>query len=183
MDQLQKKKLFIQLSITIGISVFFQIIIDPYIYNPYVRQLLGGFLEPGNAIVICSLSMWFFSFGLAYLYYRENDILTNYLICALIPLLLIVGLEFSRLMFWDFLHIPPIFVIFHIIWKYRSTIRLKKVAILSAILIIWATTVRLIGTNYTGVSLFPMGLIAIICWPLINLFLAYCITRPKKKEE
>ena len=176
-NPLDKKKFLIQILVAIGISVLFQLVIDPVIYDPFIRDRMGGFLEPGDAIVICSMSMWFFSFSLTFFIYRTNEIINNYLLCAFIPLAIIVGFEFATLFFIDFLHIPPVIIIVFIIWKHRSTFQLKKVAIASVVLIIWATTVRLIGTNYTGLPLFPHGLVAVIGWPLLNILLAYILIR------
>ena len=53
---LDRKKFLIQILIAVGISIFFQFIIDPFIYDPYIREFIGG-MEGGDAIVICSLSM------------------------------------------------------------------------------------------------------------------------------
>jgi hypothetical protein len=172
-DILNKKKFLIQILIAICISVFFQFVIDPLIYDPYIRQQLMVFPEPPGSIVICSLSMWFFSFSLAFLYYPSNTIINSYLYCALIPLSLLVGIEFTYLFFYDFLHILPLISIFIILWKKRSTIKLKNVAVTSIVLIIWATIARLTEVNYTGVPLFPFGLLAIIIWPLLNITLLY----------
>ncbi|MHA1265637.1 MAG: hypothetical protein ACTSRS_10415 [Candidatus Helarchaeota archaeon] len=177
-----KKKFIIQLLIALSISLFFQFILDPLVYTPYVRAQLSGFFETENSIVICSLSMWFFSFAFAFFYYK-NSIITNYLVCSFIPLLLIVGIEFSFFLYYDFLHIPPLIVVGYILWNYRATLRLYKIAFTSVILVAWATLVRLLGTNYTGVPLFPLGLIAIVCWPLINVLFIYILLFLDKRRS
>ena len=179
--ELDRKKFLIQILIAVGISIFFQLIIDPWIYDPYIRNVMGG-LEGEDAIVITSLSMWFFSFSIAYFYYPKNEIITNYLICALLPLALIVGVEFARLFFIDFLHIPPLITIGYILIKQRDTLKLKLVAITSVILSLWMTIVRLIGTNYAFIPILPWGLIAIITWPLITSFIVYIILIIEKKR-
>lgn len=181
-EPLDKRRFFIQIGIAVCISIFFQFVLDPYIYDPYIRDQMTGLFEAGDAIVICSLSMWFFSFSLAFFYYK-NELLTNYLICSFIPLLIIVIAEFTFFLFYDFLHIPPVIVVCYILCKYRQTIRLKYVALSSLFLILWATTVRLLGTNYTAIALFPLGLLAIICWPLMNLFFALLIKYFDKKHR
>ncbi len=177
---LNRKKFIIQILIAIGISVFFQLVIDPLIYDPFIRENLGGLIEAGDAIVICSLSMWFLSFSMAFLYYRNNEIINNYLFCAFLPLLLIVGFEFASLFFIDFLHIPPVIIGFVILWRYRATLKLRNVLVTSLVLVIWIIIVRLVGTNYQSVSLFPMGLLAIIFWPLLNIFLYYLVIHFRK---
>ncbi|MBD3228929.1 MAG: hypothetical protein GF329_12140 [Candidatus Lokiarchaeota archaeon] len=138
----------------------------------------------GNAIVITSLSQWFFSFSFAYIFYPDNEILNNYLLCGFMPLLIIVGVEFFVLyLFYDFLHIPPIIVSIYIILKKYSKIKLKAIGTISALLMVWAAIVRLIGTNYTTVSLFPEGLIVIILWALFNLSMGFIIKYISKKFE
>ncbi|TFF85827.1 MAG: hypothetical protein EU551_03225 [Promethearchaeota archaeon] len=178
--QLNKKKFLIQIIIAIVISIFFQLIIDPLIYDPYVRGSIR--ILVGDAVVITSLSQWFFSFSFAYLYYRENEILENYLLCGFIPLVIIVGVELAVLgLFWDFLHIPPIIISIFIIIKRHSKIKLKYIGIISIFLMVWASIVRLLGTNYTTVAIFPEGLVVILLWPLLNLLMgAMIIYLPKK---
>lgn len=173
-NNIDKKKFLIQIVIAILISIFFQFVLDPFVYDPYVRESIR--MLAGDAIVITSLSMWFFSFSFAYLFYPDNEILSNYILCGFIPLLIIVGVEFFALhMFYDFLHIPPIIVSIYIILKKYTKIQLKTVGIISALLMIWAAIVRLVGTNYTSVSLFPEGLVVVILWPLLNLLMAFII--------
>lgn len=180
---INKKRFFLQIIIAIGISVIFQLVVDPLIYDPFIRDQMSGLFEAGDAIVICSLSMWFFAFSISFFIYRNNHIINNYLLCAFFPLVIIVAFEFGSLFFIDFLHIPPVIIIFIILWRYRSTLRLKNVAITSIILIIWAATIRLIGTNYTRVPLFPMGLLAIIFWPIMNLLLIYLIIYFERRRK
>ncbi|MHA1894754.1 MAG: hypothetical protein ACTSX4_09645 [Candidatus Helarchaeota archaeon] len=179
---IDKKKFLIQIVIAVCISIFFQLMIDPWIYDPFIRNNMGV-LEAGNAIVITSLSMWFFSFSIAHFFYRDNEVINNYLLCSFPPLVVIIVVEFSSLVFIDFLHIPPvIIVLISIIWKKANTLKLKNVAIASVILAGWATLVRLLGTNYTSVGLFPLGLIIIIAWPLLNILLVFIINLIEKKK-
>ncbi|MHA1378532.1 MAG: hypothetical protein ACTSRG_09140 [Candidatus Helarchaeota archaeon] len=179
---LDKKRFHIQILIAAVISVIFQLLIDPYIYNPYVRNAMaGGFIDPGNAIVITSMSLWFFSFSFAFLYYQDNEIINSYLLCAFIPLIGIVGIEFFSLLFWDFLHIPPVIIIIYVIWKQRNTINLRYALFSSIILSIWLLTVRLLGFNYTGLSI-PLTIGAMCIWPFLNLLLSYIIIKLLKKE-
>jgi len=177
-----KRKFLIQIVIAINISILFQLIIDPLIYDPYIRQQAVVFPETGESIVICSLSMWFFSFAIAFFYYPENNVINSYLYCALVPLALLVGIEFAFLFFIDFLHIFPLLVIGIILWKRRSTIKLRNVAITSLVLIIWAAIDRLVGVNYTGIPLFPEGLLMIIFWPILILMPLYIANYIKRKK-
>ncbi|MHA1298726.1 MAG: hypothetical protein ACTSO9_04695 [Candidatus Helarchaeota archaeon] len=177
---INRKRFYIQIIIAVVISVIFQLLIDPFIYDPYVRKQIGGFIDPGNAIVITSMSMWFFSFSFAFLYYQDNEIINSYLLCAFIPLVGIVTIEFFSLLFWDFLHIPPIITIIYIIWKQKETINLRYVFFASIILSVWLITVRLLGFNYTGLAI-PIAIGAMCIWPCINLLFSYVLIKIFKK--
>ena len=141
------------------------------------------FPETGPSIVICSLSMWFFSSAIAFFYYPENEVINSYLYCSLIPLGLLVGIEFAFLFFIDFLHIFPLIAIGIILWKKRSTIKLRNVAITSLVLIIWVAIVRLVGVNYTGIPIFPEGLVMILFWPILTLLPLYIANHMKQKKN
>jgi len=144
---------------------------------------MPGLFEPGDPYVICSLSMWFFSFSIAFLFYRDNEIINNYLLCAFFALGMLVAVEFAFLFFIDFLHIPPIIVIFIILWRYRATLKIKNVFVTSLVLIVWIAIVRLVGTNYQSIPLFPMGLLLLIFWPLSNLLIVYLVIRFDRRKS
>jgi len=179
-NALDRKKFLIQILIAVGISILFQFLIDPYIYDPFIREVIGG-MEGGDAIVICSLSMWFFSFTCVYFYYPDNEILVNYLFCSLIPLSVIVGFEFARLFFIDFLHIPPLIAGIYILIKQRRHLNIKAMAVTSTIVSIWFLIVRLVGTNYTIIPL-NVGLIFVFAYPLLHVFLVFLINYFDKKK-
>ena len=180
---LDTKRFIIQILIAAIISVVFQFLIDPIIYDPYVRQAMaGGFIDPGNAVVITSMSMWFFSFSIAFFYYPENEVINSYLLCAFIPLVGIIAGEFIGLMFWDFLHIPPVVIItIFIFWKRRETLNLKNILIASVILSFWLLIVHLLGLNYATIQT-PFIIAAMGLWPALNLILGYILIRVLKNE-
>lgn len=179
---LNRKKFLIQILIAVGISVLFQFVIDPYIYDPIIRTLFGGVMESLGAIVITSLSMWFFSFSISFFIYPDNELVNSYLFCALIPLGFLVAIEFIVIhLFFDFLHIFPIVVIGFILWKKRSTIRFRNVVCSTVILIVWVLIVWLLKLNYMGVAL-HLGIIIIIGWSLLNAIMSYLISRLSRKS-
>ncbi len=178
---IDRKRFIIQILIAVAISVLFQLVIDPFIYDPYVRQNPANFIDAGKAIVITSMSMWFFSFALAFFYYPENEIITSFLTCAFIPLAAIVAIEFASLFFYDFLHVLPVIIIVYIFWKKRDVLDLKYIAIWSVVLSFWLLTVHLLGFNYATLKL-EMIMIGMAGWPVLNLILGHVLTRVLKYE-
>ena len=181
--EIDNKKFLVQILIAAAISVVFQLFIDPFIYDPYVRQAMaGGFIDPGDAIVITSMSMWFFSFSIAFFYYPENEIINSYLLCSFVPLIGIVAGEFICLMFYDFLHLPPVIIIaIFIFWKGRETLDMRTIAISSIILSFWLLTVHLLGFNYATLQTW-MIVVAMGLWPVLNLILGYILIKVLKNE-
>ncbi|MHA1301348.1 MAG: hypothetical protein ACTSO9_18145 [Candidatus Helarchaeota archaeon] len=170
-------KFIIQILIAIGISIFFQFFMAPYIIDPTLAWYTG---KPQNSsTIIFTLSQWFFSFSVTYFYYPDNKILNNYLFSGLVGVTLFLVYKFINLIFIDFLHILPFIVNILILWKKRDSLNLKYVTIISIILAIWATLDRLIGLAYTEFPI-PVGVIIIIGWPLINIFLTYLIEKNRK---
>ena len=173
---LDKKRFLIQILIAVVISVLLQILVVPFIIDPLTRKFPTLF-ETRATILITTLSFWFFSFSVAFFYYPENEIINSYLLCSLIPLVIIIVQEFISLFFFDVLHLLPIIVVILIAWKNPNTINLKNVTITSPMLIIWFLIVRLLGINYPSFELSPLGITYLITWGIMNIVLAYIITK------
>jgi len=47
---------------------------------------------------------------------------------------------------------------------------------------IWAAIDRLVGFNYTGIPLFPEGLVMIIFWPILILMPLHIVNYVKQKK-
>ncbi|MFX1453208.1 MAG: hypothetical protein ACFFCM_20410 [Promethearchaeota archaeon] len=173
---LDKKRFLIQILIAVVISVLLQIVIVPLIIDPLTRRFPTIF-ETRATILITTLSFWFFSFSVAFFFYPENEIIDSYLLCSIIPLIIIIIQEFVSLFFFDILHLLPIIVVILIIWKNPKTINLKYVTITSPLLVIWFLIVRLLGINYPTFELSPLGITYLITWGIMNIVLAYIITK------
>ncbi len=169
-----RKKFLIQIIVAIAISLCFQFVIAPFIIDPIMAFVTG---EPQDSSrIIITLSQWFFSFSVAFFYYSRNKIVNNYLFCGLLPVTFFLLYKFIFLqVFVDFLHILPIVVNIIILWKLRDSFNLKLVSICSLFLVIWLAMDRLLELAYIEFSIFPIGVIVIILWPLFNLIIAYFI--------
>ena len=178
---LDKRVFLIQILITISISVFLQLVIDPLIIDPLTKRHQNIF-ETAPTVLITSLSCWFFSFSMSFLYYPKNELVNSYLFCSIIPLTVIVAQEFFALFFFDLLHLIPIIVVIYIILKKRDTINPKYVTIFSPILVIWYFTVKLLGLNYLSFEIFPFGLIYMIIWAFLNVIISYILKNKIKNN-
>ena len=173
---LDKKRFLIQIVLAVVISILLQLVVVPLIIDPLTRKFPTIF-ETRATILITTLSFWFFSFSVAFFFYPENEIINSYLLCSLIPLVVIIVQEFISLFFFDVLHLLPIIVVILIVWKNPKTINLKYVTITSPLLVIWFLIVRLLGINYPTFELSPLGIIYLITWSFMNILLAYIITK------
>ena len=170
--ELDKKRFLIQLLIAVVISVLFQLLINPFIYEPFIRVHRRVFVSPGD-IVLTSISLWFFSFSFAFFYYQDNEMINSYLLCSFIPLIATFAIEF---IFYDFLHIPPIIVVIYILWKRRGSINLRYLIFANVVLFFWLLIVRLLGINYTSIPI-PMIVIVMLIWPSLNLLIGFIIVK------
>lgn len=170
--KLDKKRFLIQLLIAVVISVLFQLIINPFIYEPFIRSQRSVFINPGE-IAVTSISIWFFSFSIAFFYYQDNELINSYLLCSLIP---VIGTFVIEFIFYDFLHIPPIIIVIYILWKRRGTINLRYVISVSIVLSFWLLIVRLLEFNYTAIP-FPLIVIVMLIWPFLNFLFGFIIVK------
>jgi hypothetical protein len=174
MSEINKRKFIIQIAIAVTITLLFHFLIDPYLYHPYIKNFFGDYLS-GSPFAITTLSVWLFSFSFAFFYYPDNEAINNFLVSGFPPLASILAFEFYSLVFLDFFHILPLIVTLIILSKKRSTLKAKNIVIITIIQIIWVSTVRLTGINYTRMPIFPFGLIMGVLWILFNLSLSYSI--------
>jgi hypothetical protein len=174
---------FIQLGIASVISLIFQFAI------PFSWQSLDTFLhgiknhgDPGANIIIFTLSQWYFSFSIAWLFYRKNPYLNNFLIYSIVPLSMIVIYEFTALfLYYDYIHITPLLVDAYLIWKHRETLLKRFAPYIIALNTIWLILVYSFNLAYYNEELliFIRNLIFyIVLW--IGLALLF---RSKEKLE
>ena len=113
----------IQFAIAILISLTFQFLI-PFSWQPLDTFLYGAKQhgDPGANIIIFTISQWYFSLSIAWLFYRKNPYINNFLIYSIVPLGIIVIYEFVVLfLYYDYIHITPIIIDIYLIWKGKET--------------------------------------------------------------
>ena len=129
-----KQKTLFQIGIAITISLVFQFLI-PVSWRP-LPTVIGEDFESWN--VIFTLSQWFFSFSIAWFFFRDNRYINNYLICSILPLGVIVALEFTVLfLYYDYLHLLPFIIDMYILWKKRGIINRKLMLSFLVFFSIW----------------------------------------------
>lgn len=140
----------IQIIIAIVISLTFQFII-PFSWQPLDTFLYGvkNHGDPGANIIIFTISQWYFSLSIAWLFYRENPYINNFLIYSIVPLGMIVVYEFSVLfLYYDYIHITPLIIDAYLIWKYRHTLLKRFAAYLITLNSIWLLSVYFFNLAY-----------------------------------
>ena len=111
-----KRKTLVQLIIAVGIAVVlhFGILLlskfnMPSWLNPF-NEIVGDVFGTGTevSVPIASLSVWIFAFSIAWFIFRDNPYLNSLLMFSVIPLAIIIFVEFGYyLFFWDFIHLLP----------------------------------------------------------------------------
>jgi hypothetical protein len=139
-----------QTSFALIISLIFQFVI-PFSWQPLDTFLYGvqQHGDPGTNIVIFTLSQWYFSFSLAWLLYRDNMYINNFLIYSIVPLGIIVFYEFFFLfLYYDYIHIIPVLVSIYLIWRKRDTLLQKYAFYIILINISWLLSVYFLNLAY-----------------------------------
>jgi hypothetical protein len=140
----------IQIIIVIVISLTFQFII-PFSWQPLDNYQYGAsqHRDPGTNLVIFTISQWYFSVSIAWLFYRKNPYLNNFLIYSIVPLGIIVVYEFTILfLYYDYIHIVPLFVDIYLIWKHRETLLKRFAPYVITLNIIWLLSVYFFDLAY-----------------------------------
>ncbi len=157
-----KEKTLIQVVIALVIALLFQFLI-PVDWQPFNTAIgndlgvLNGFGSP-----ITSLSTWFFALSIAWVIYRKNSYINSLMMYSLIPLIVIVGVEFIFYsLFWDYIHIVPLIVNIAIL-RSRETLRQKFIVLFSFLLTGLIFLEYYIGIAYTAIP----ELMILICLPV-----------------
>ena len=140
----------IQITCAIVISLIFQFLI-PFFWQPLDTYQYGASQhgDPGTNLVIFTISQWYFSFSIVWFFYRKNPYLNNFLIYSIVPLGIIVVYEFSVLfLYYDYIHIIPLFVDAYIIWKHRETLLKRFARYIITLNIIWLLSVYIFNLAY-----------------------------------
>ena len=174
----------IQITIATIISIIFQFLI------PFSWQSLDTFLygvrqhgDPGTNLVIFTLSQWYFSLSLAWLFYRDNPYINNFLIYSIIPLGIIVIYEFFFLFFYyDYIHITPVIIDIYLIWKRRETLSRKFVLYIIPINIFWLISVYFLKLAYNNEDLI-IYIRNIIIYSTLWVALSFLFKKKKDNKE
>ena len=174
----------IQITIATIISIIFQFLI------PFSWQSLDTFLygvrqhgDPGTNLVIFTLSQWYFSLSLAWLFYRDNPYINNFLIYSIIPLGIIVIYEFFFLFFYyDYIHITPVIIDIYLIWKRRETLSRKFALYIIPINIFWLISVYFLKLAYNNEDLI-IYIRNIIIYSTLWVALSFLFKKKKDNKE
>ena len=140
----------IQLTIATLISLIFQFII-PFSWHPLDTFQYGArnHGDPGANIIIFTISQWYFSFSITWLFYRKNPYINNFLIYSIVPLGIIVVYEFTVLfLYYDYIHIAPLIIDIYLIWKQRETLLKRFAPYVITLNIVWLVSVYFFNLAY-----------------------------------
>jgi len=173
----------IQVTIAIIISLLFQFVI-PFSWQPLDTFLYGvkQHGDPGTNLVVFTISQWYFSFSLAWLIYRDNPYINNFLIYSIVPLGIIFLYEFFFLyLYYDYIHVIPVFIDIYLVWKKKDTLSQKLGLYIIALNISWLILVYFLKLAYYNEELFVFirnVLIYSILWILLSF-----LFRVERKDE
>ncbi|MFX1389732.1 MAG: hypothetical protein ACFE9Z_06715 [Promethearchaeota archaeon] len=176
-----------QISFAIIISLIFQFFI-PFSWQPLDTFLYGvkQHGDPGTNIVIFTISQWYFSFSLAWLIYRDNPYINNFLIYSIVPLGIIIFYEFFFLfLYYDYIHIVPVLVGIYLIWKKRETLSSIYSYYIIPLNIIWLLLVYFLDLAYYNEDLLIYLrniIIYTILWILLSFLLSFKLKESKKLD-
>ncbi len=183
----------IQLTIATIISLLFQFVF-PLTFQPLDVAIHGPDIkhgDPGMNYVIATISLWYFSFSIAWFIYRDNPYLNNFLIYSfpLVSMIFVVDMvEFF--LFWDYIHFSPLSVDIYLIWKKRKTLYQMWYPFYLLIISVWIYTVYFLKLAYyltpIYVYIFNWLSISILCAVLSFSFhdsLIFAYVKKKKTEK
>jgi hypothetical protein len=166
-----KRKWWRDFLIQIGIAVGIMLI---YLFAYDLRY---------GSTFITSLSAWYFAFSISYIYNQDNEIINNYLFCCFIVMLIIIFSNIIRfLSFWDFLHLIPVAINVHIIWKKKKTLKLSYIILFQFVMVSWIYIVRILELNYVILPL-EMGVFFAMFYSIATITLGVIVIIIYNKYE
>lgn len=180
------KVFLIQFCIATIVSLLFQFVF-PLSWQPLDNYMHGGKAKHGDPytnMVIFTISQWYFSFSVAWLFYRDNRYVNNFVFYSIIPLGFIAVYEFSIGLFYDYIHLFPLLVDMLILWKKRHTLDRKLVPYYLITISTFLYAAYFLGLAYYGA---PVSTV-IFNWAINTAFMVgiamfFKGDRVKKKEE
>ena len=141
----------IQVTVAIIISLIFQFII-PLSWQPLDLYEAGKLIyhgDEGTNVIIFTVSQWYFSFSIAWLFKRDNIYINNFIVYCIPGLSSIIFIEFFYYgLFYDYIHILPLLTALYIIIKKKESL-IPKQAIPNFILVtIWLFSVYFLRLAY-----------------------------------
>ncbi len=150
-NELDMKKIsVIQICIATIVSILFQFVF-PLTFQPLDAHRYGltaNHGDPGTNLVIFTVTQWYFSFSVAWFFYRDNRYINNFLAFSIIPLGFIAIFDFSIGLYYDYIHLFPIFVDILIFWKKRNTLSRKLIPYYLVILSVFMYSVYFLKLAY-----------------------------------
>ncbi len=174
----------IQLVIAIAISFFFQFLI-PFSWQPLDTFQYGAKQhgDSGANIIIFTISQWYFSLSIAWLFYRKNPYINNFLIYSIVPLGMIVIYEFVVLfLYYDYIHITPLIIDIYLIWKGRETLFRNFAPLIITLNIIWLFLVYFFKLAYYKED-FLIFLRNVIVYLVLWTTLAFLFKSKKRRKK
>lgn len=157
----------IQVTIATIISLLFQFVF-PYTWQPLDVRMYGQDVKHGDPnlnVVLANFSQWFFSFSIAWLIYRDNPYINNFLVYSFGTLSMIFLAEiFYYHLYWDFIHVTPLGVDIYILWQKRDTLYQKWLPYYLLFDTVWYYTVYFLHLAY---FLIPLGLL-VLNWAAVT---------------
>ena len=175
----------IQLSIAIILTMLYQFILPlPFLPLDYYVQFFEVPLYVGETNqVIFTLTQWTFSLSIAWLIYRDNKYLNNYLMYSLIPLFsTFFGELFMFGIFWDYIHIVPMVVCFYIVFKKRDMLEQRYFYLIHIFNIVWTYIVYFLRLAYYGEEflIFTINLLILVA---LNFGFSFNYRKSKKEKN
>ena len=174
----------IQISFTTILSIIFQFLI-PFSWQPLDRFLYGvkQHGDPGANIVFFTISQWYFSLSIAWLFYRNNPFINNFLIYSIIPLGMIVIYEFFILfLFYDYIHITPVIVDICVIWRKKETLSQKFALYVVPLNIAWLFLVYFLRLAYYNEDLL-IFIRNVLIYSVLWISLSFVFKTKKENEK
>jgi len=172
----------IQLAATTIISLLFQFLI-PFSWQPLDTFQYGAKKhgDPGSNLVFFTISQWYFSLSIVWLFYRENTYINNFLIYSIVPLGMIAVYEFVVLfLYYDYIHITPLIIDIYLIWKKRETLFRNFAPLIITINISWLLLVYFFKLAYYNED-FIIFIRNVIVYLVLWIALSF-LFNPKKRE-
>jgi len=172
----------IQLAATTIISLLFQFLI-PFSWQPLDTFQYGAKKhgDPGSNLVFFTISQWYFSLSIVWLFYRENTYINNFLIYSIVPLGMIAVYEFVVLfLYYDYIHITPLIIDIYLIWKKRKTFFRNFAPLIITINISWLLLVYFFKLAYYNED-FIIFIRNVIVYLVLWIALSF-LFNPKKRE-